>query len=132
MRRLNIRLTALILCTCVAACESRPLQIAAIQLGRTLNPDRSVAEFTTIFTPKDTIYLSVLTRGGGAGTLSVRWTYEGKVVGEPKKHVADQDVAATEFLLQNAGGFPVGQYSAEVFLDGTSVGTRTFRVQASR
>jgi hypothetical protein len=67
--------------------------------------------------------------GGGSGILSVRWTFGGNVVGEPKKRVADRDVAATDFPLQNAGGFPPGQYSAEVFLDGKSVGTRTFRIE---
>ena len=132
MRRLNALLTTVILCTCIAACESRPLQITAIQLGRSLNPDHSVAEFTTVFTPQNTIYLSVLTRGGGSGTISVRWTYGAKVVGEPQKTVADRDVAATEFALQSAGGFPPGEYSAEVFLDGKSVETRTFRVEASK
>ena len=132
MRRLNVRLTTVILCASVAACESRLLQITAIQLGRALNPDRSVSEFTTIFTPQETVYLSVLTRGGGSGTISVRWTYGGKVVGEPKKHVADRDVAATEFPLQSAGGLPPGPYTAEVFLDGKSVGTKTFRVEGSR
>jgi hypothetical protein len=132
MRRLNVHLTTVILCTCIAACGSRPLQITAIQLGRSLNSDHSVAEFTTIFAPHDTVYLSVLTAGGGSGTISVRWTYGGTVVGEPKKRVADRDVAATDFPLQNAGGFPPGQYSAEIFLDGKSVGTRTFRVQEDR
>jgi hypothetical protein len=120
-----------ILCTCAAACTSRPLEITAIQLGRALNPDRSVSEFTTVFAPQDTVYLSVLTRGGGSGTIGVRWTYGGKLVGEPEKRVADKDIAATEFPLQSPGGLPPGQYSAEIFLDGKSVGTRTFRVQAS-
>jgi hypothetical protein len=131
MCRLNVFLTTVILCACVAACGSQPLQITAIQLGRSLNADHSVAEFTTIFEPHDTVYLSVLTTGGGSGTISVRWTYGGKVVGEPKKRVANQDVAATEFQLQSAAGFPPGQYSAEIFLDGKSVGTRTFRVEGS-
>ena len=132
MAKLNVRLATAILCTWVAACGSRSLQITAIQLGRSLNSDHSVAEFTTVFTPKDTVYLSVLTRGGGSGTISVRWTYGGKIVAEPKKSVADRDVAATEFPLQSAGGFPVGPYTAEIFLDGQSVGTKTFRVQESR
>ena len=129
MRMLNVRLATAILCTWVAACGSRSLQITAIQLGRSLNADHSVAEFTSVFGQRDTVYLSVLTVGGGSGTLSVRWTFGGNVVGEPKKRVADRDVAATDFPLQNAGGFPPGQYSAEVFLDGKSVGTRTFRIE---
>jgi hypothetical protein len=132
MRRLNVGLTMVILYTCVAACGSRSSpQITAIQLGRSLNADHSVAEFTTIFDPKDTVYLSVLTTGGGSGTITVRWTYGGKVMGEPKKRVANQDVAATEFTLQSAAGFPPGEYTAEVFLDGKPIGTRTFRVQGS-
>jgi hypothetical protein len=102
MLSLNVRLTTVILCTCVAACGSRSLQITAIQLGRSLNADHSVAEFTTIFEPQDTIYLSVLTAGGGSGTISVRWTFGGKVMDEPKKRVANQDVAATEFTLKSA------------------------------
>ena len=48
---------------------------------------------------------------------------------EPKKRVANQDVAATEFTLRSAAGFPPGQYSAEIFLDGKPVGTKTFRVK---
>jgi hypothetical protein len=129
MLSLNTRFTTVILCTCLAACGSRSLQITAIQLGRSLNADHSVAEFTTIFEPQDTVYLSVLTAGGGSGTISVRWTFGGKIMDEPKKRVANQDVAATEFTLKSAAGFPPGQYSAEIFLDGKSVGTRTFRVK---
>jgi hypothetical protein len=54
--------------------------------------------------------------------------YGGRVVGEPKKQVSYRDEAATEFHLQSAGGFPVGDYTVEAFLDGKSVGTKTFRV----
>ena len=120
MRRVCVHLTALIVCAWLAACGQRPLQITAIQLGRALNPDHSVSEFTSVFKQRDTIYISVLTAGGGSGTLSVRW---------PKKRVADRDLAATDFSLENAGGFPPGEYRAEIFLDGKSVGTKTFRVE---
>jgi hypothetical protein len=129
MRRLILPLTALIVSTSLVACGPRPLQVTAIQLGRALNPDHSVSEFATVFSPRDTVYVSVLTAGGGSGTLSVRWTYGGNVVGEPKKRVADRDFAATEFALENAGGFPPGDYRAEVFLDGKPIGTKTFKVQ---
>ena len=47
---------------------------------------------------------------------------------EPKKRVANQDVAATEFTLRSAAGFPPGQYSAELSY-GKPVGTKTFRVK---
>lgn len=129
MQMLNVHLATVVLCACVAGCESRPLQITAIQLGRSLNADQSVAEFTTIFAPNDTVHLSVLTTGGGSGTLGVRWTYGEKAIGESTKRVANRDFAATEFPLRSAGGFPPGDYSVEVFLDGKSVATKTFKVQ---
>jgi hypothetical protein len=122
-------LALLIVCAFAAACGSRPLSITAIQLGRSLNPDHSVAEFATVFAPDDTVYVSVLTAGGGSGTIGVRWTYGSKVIGEPTKRVAGQDVAATDFPLQSTGGFPAGSYQAEIFVDGQSVGTRAFRVE---
>jgi hypothetical protein len=59
----------------------------------------------------------------------VRWTYSGRVMGEPTKSVSYTDDAATEFHLQSAGGFPVGDYNVEAFLDGQSVGSRPFRVE---
>jgi hypothetical protein len=130
MRALNLCLTTVILSTCVAACGSRPLQITTIQLGRSLNPDQSVSEFTTVFAPGDTVHLSVLTTGGGSGTIGVRWTYGSSLVGESQKRVANRDFAATEFPLQSAAGFPPGEYSVEVFLDGKPVATRTFKVQS--
>lgn len=112
--------------------SNETLQVTSLQLGRALNPDNTVSSFTTRFVPGDTIYLSVGTSGVGAGTLSVRWTYEGRVIDEPKKHVEYRIAAATEFHLQSANGFPPGGYAAEVFLDGKSAGSRPFRVEKER
>lgn len=112
---------------CIASCGSN-LRVTGIQIGRALNSDDTVANHTTSFAPDDTVYLSVFTSGVGSGTLSVRWTYAGRVLDEPQKKVSYRDVAATDFSLRSVAGFPTGQYSAEVFLDGQSAGTRTFRV----
>jgi hypothetical protein len=126
MRASRLLLPLLLLVLCAGACEST-LSVSTIQLGRSLNADQTVANHTTVFAPNDTVYVSVHTTGVGSGTLSVRWSYAGRVVGEPKKELKSR--GATEFHLQNAGGFPLGEYSVEVFLDGVSGGTRTFRVE---
>lgn len=120
------RLVVVLLALVVGGCGSN-LRVSSIQLGRSLNADQTVANHTTTFTPAETIYVSVLTAGAGKGTIGVRWTYEGRVVGEPTKEV--RGAGATEFHLQNAGGFPLGEYSVEAFLDGVSAGSRTFRVE---
>lgn len=133
MRRSPFLLPFILLFACVSACGSgQPLQVSQIQLGRSLNADHTVSKFTTTFMPDETIYLSVHTTGVGSGTISVRWTYAGRVIDEPKKEVSYRIDAATEFRLQSPAGFPPGDYSAEVFLNGQSAGTRPFTVQKQR
>ena len=130
MRRLNVPLPVVILFAWLAGCGSgQTLRVAAIQLGRSLNPDNTVASFTTRFEPGDTVYVSVATTGVGSGTIGVRWKYVDRVIDEPKKEVSFRVPAATEFHLQSPAGFPPGDYTVEIFLNGQSAGTRPFRVE---
>jgi hypothetical protein len=122
-------LLAALLVVLVACGPSGPLSVGTIQLGRSLNPDNSVAEHATTFRRNDTVYVAVLTTAAGKGTIKVRWTYGGQVIDEPQKDVSYRDAAATSFNLVNSGGFPPGNYAVEVFVDGTSAGTRNFNVQ---
>jgi len=118
---------------CIGACGSgQPLRVTSIQLGRAVNEDHTVSKFTTQFTPDDPIYLTVLTTGVGTGTISVRWKFAGRVIDEPKKDVSYRIDAATDFRLLSPAGFPPGDYTAEVFLNGQSVGTREFSVAKLR
>jgi hypothetical protein len=130
MRQFNVHLSAAMLFASLVGCGSgQPLKVTTIQLGRSVNADSTVANFTTVFAPDDSVYISVHTTGAGSGTIGVRWLYAGRVIGEPKKQVSYRGEAATDFRLQSSGGFPPGDYSAEVFLDGQSAGTRAFRVE---
>lgn len=115
-----------------AGCGKPTLRVADIQLGRSLNADNSVREHATAFTPKDSIYLAVLTTGRGSATLSVRWSLGSRVLDEAKKPVSYSDAAATDFGLKSGWGFPKGDYTAEVFMDGQPVGSRKFRVDERR
>ncbi len=112
-----------------AACADAPLTVSTIQLGRQLSADNRIGQHTTVFKPDDTIYVSVLTDATGAGTIGVKWMYGDRVISEPSRQVSYKGAAATEFHIQNSGGFPDGSYSVEAFLDGESVGKRTFTVQ---
>ena len=116
----------------LAGCGSNePLRVVDIQLGRSLNSDSTVAGTAFKFSPHDTIYLSVTTAGRGSGTISVRWSYGSRVIDEPKKQVryAYKDSISTDFRLESGNGFPPGEYTAEVFLDGQAAGTKKFRVE---
>jgi hypothetical protein len=138
MRRVRRRLAAgaiagLVTIVLAVSCTGEQhLRATTIQLGRSINPDKTVANHTTRFKPNDTIYAAVLTDGSGSGTLKVRWLFRGQVVSEPEEKISYRGPAATEFHLQNNTGFPPGDYSAEFFLDGKSIGTRAFRVDVEK
>jgi hypothetical protein len=133
MRRTRVRLSVFPLLVAAtltaAACTQEPLKLNTVQLGRGLNLDRTVSGFTTRFKPTDTIYAAVLTDGAGSGKVKVRWLYAGRLVSEPDREVTYQGPASTEFHMQNTNGFPPGEYSVELFLDGKAVGSRSFRVE---
>ena len=108
---------------------SGPLELANIQIGRSLNQDGSVASITTLFKPSETVYVAVQT-GAGKGVIGVKWKFGDKVVAEPTKSVDyNTGPRSTQFHLQNSGGFPPGDYSVDVLIDGVQVGTRAFKVE---
>ena len=131
MRRARARLSASLLVAAAlgAVACSQPLQLNTIQLGRGLNPDNTLTGFTTRFKPTDTIYAAVLTTAAGSGKVKARWLYAGRVISEPERTVTYRGPASTEFHIQDTGGFPAGDYTVELFLDGKSVGSRSFRVE---
>ena len=131
MPNLKLQLVVILMFASALACGSN-LRVTSIQLGRSLNADNTIASHTTTFKPDETIYLSVATSGAGSGTMSVRWTFAGHLVDEPKRAVSSRNIAVTEFHLKSGDAFPPGEYAAEVFLDGQSVGTERFKVENRR
>ncbi len=127
MRSLLTRALLMVVTVTLAGCNG-PLELANIQVGRSLNQDRSVSSITTLFKPNETIYVSIQTKAAGKGTISVTWKYGTRVVAEPSKPVDYNGPSSTEFHLHNSAGFPPGDYSVDVFIDGKQVGTRAFKV----
>lgn len=128
MESMSRALLAAVVAVLCVACSNAPLELANIQVGRSLNQDRSIASITTTFKPSETVYVSVQTKAAGKGTVGVRWKYGARVIDEPTKPVDYDGPASTEFHLQNSGGFPEGDYSVDVLIDGKQVGTRAFKV----
>ncbi len=123
---------ALLAALVTAGCSNPPLSLSNIQVGRSLNPDRSIASITTLFKPSETIYVSVQTRQAGSGTVGVKWMFGSQVIDEPTKTVKYDGPASTDFHLRNSGAFPPGDYSVEIFIDGQMVGKRVFKVDDIR
>lgn len=124
------RSVAIAVLVLVAACgPNEPLKVSAVQTGKSLNSDNSIAVHAATFRPKDTMYVAVLTGARGAGTITVRWKLGSQVLHELTREVSYNDQAATDFRFQAADGFPAGTYTIEVLLDGQSVNTTTVRVE---
>lgn len=124
----RLTLLGILLIAALGCKPTAPLRVDAIQLGRSLNPDNTVAIHSTLFKTTDTVYVSILTPEAGSGDLGVRWIYEGRLVDEPIKPVSYRKAMATTFQLHNGNGFPPGDYSVEVLVNGETVGHRAFRV----
>jgi hypothetical protein len=121
---------AFLLAISVAACgPSEPLKVVGIQTGKSLNSDHSVGVHAASFHPSDTMYVSVLSVGRGAGTITVTWTFGGRVIQTLKKKVSYNDQAATDFRFEAADDFPVGDYTIEVSVDGKTIETRRVKVE---
>ena len=128
-RRVIAAIVVLVSVLAATGCRpSGPLRVTTIQTGRSLNSDNSVGNHTTRFKPDDTMFASVLTDGPGAGTIGVRWRFAGRLVSEETRNVSYRDHAATAFHIQNSSGFPDGEYSVEILVDGKSFATRSLRV----
>lgn len=106
------------------------LAVADIELGRTVNADKTIADRTDTFRPTETIYASVRTTGAGSGTLKARWLYQdGQLVEESTETIAPTSEARTEFHVAKPDGWPEGKYRLELTLNGIAVGTREFQVR---
>ena len=108
------------------------VRVSQIDVGRSLAADKTVNANTNSFKPNDTIYASIATEGTAAApaTLKARWTYQdGQVVDESTQMIAPTGNARTEFHISKPDGWPAGKYKLEVFLNGSSAGTKDVEVE---
>ena len=104
--------------------------VTDIDLGRTLNPDKTITDVLDTFRPADTLYASVETDAPGTVTLVGRWTFEdGQVVEESSQTVSAAGKQRTEFHVMRPGGWPTGKYKFEVLLDGKPAGSKEFKIE---
>jgi len=107
------------------------VRVAQVDIGRSLTADKAISDGTDSFKPNETIYASIATEGTAAtAALKARWTYQdGQIVDESTQTIAPTGAARTEFHISKPDGWPAGKYKLEVFLNGSSAGTKDFNVQ---
>ena len=106
-------------------------RVSQIDMGRSLNADKTINDNTDSFKPNDTVYASIATEGtAAAAALKARWTYQdGQIVDESTQTIAPTGAARTEFHISKPDGWPTGKYKLEVFLNGSSAATRDVEVE---
>jgi len=115
-----------------AAPAAAALVVEEIDVGKGLNPDRTVKDETDDFGVRDTIYASVKTEGASAGSrLAAKWTFQdGQTVSEGSQNISPTGGETRhEFHIEKASAWPRGNYKLEVLLDGVSAGTKDFSVK---
>lgn len=106
------------------------LQVANVDLGKSIDASKRVVSSSSSFGVRDTIYASVATTGTGNGVLVANWTFEdGQQVDHSEQNVATTGPANTEFHIAKPSAWPAGKYRVVITLDGREVGSKDFEVK---
>ena len=105
--------------------------VTTIETGKHVDANKRVVDTTTVFAPNDTMYVAVVTANATpSSTLKTLVTFQdGQVVDSSSQTVQSGPSSVTEFHLVKPGGWPTGDYTVEIMLDGQSVGTRRLTVR---
>ena len=110
------------------------VQVKSIDLGRALTSDRRVITTDRSFTPGDTIFASVVvTPPVPASEVTARWTAsnDGVVVYESTEALTPGETEAVmQFKMVKPAGIPPGTYKLNILVDGRTVSSKGFTVQA--
>jgi len=113
-----------------------PVAVGAVTLGNAVGADKKVSAPTETFAVKDkTIYASVDTTGQGHAKLRALWTFtKGDKTARVNETAMEFDAtgpAVNEFHVENAKGWPKGDYKVEIFLGDApaAAASKTFKVQ---
>lgn len=116
----------------VAAPAPAPMaSVTTIETGKHVDANKRVVDTTSVFAPNDTMYVAVVTANATpSSTLKTLVTFQdGQVVDSSSQTVQSGPSSVTEFHLVKPGGWPTGDYTVEIMLDGQSVGTRRLTVR---
>ena len=121
----------------VAAAPAPPpaATVTTIETGKHIGADMRITDTASTFAPRDTLFVSVITSNAtGSNTLKGVLSFQGgKVVDSATQVIAAPTTpggpSVTELHWVKPSGWPVGDYTVEIWLDGQSAGTRTLTVK---
>jgi hypothetical protein len=109
------------------------VSVKQVVLTNKLGADKKAVAPDTTFAPGDTIYAVIETAGTGKAALKAVWTFhkgdKTAPVNETLQELTLAGPASTEFHISKPGGWPAGDYQAEIFLNDASAGIQKFSVK---
>jgi hypothetical protein len=113
------------------------VQVSDARLAAQVGSDMLPIVPTDLFKPTDTIYLSVSTITSGAteipGSIGVAWLYMGGIapqaVHNDGKELVFSGSEVTVFQMSKPDDWPDGEYSVQIFLNGSMVRQLTYKVR---
>ena len=118
--------------TATVSVDTTPIKVSDIQVGKAIGTDMKVANQTTDFGVRDTMYVAVVTDGAAKDAkISTKWMFNGpQVVKQDSKTISPTGGSnATEFHIDKKTAWPKGKYTVEVMLNGVSAGTKDLAVK---
>lgn len=104
------------------------LTVTSVDLGSAVGEDNRISVPTTTFAGTDTIHASVVTDGASEGTLVATWTFQDGQVVDTQEKLVPAGPQVTDFSITKPDGWPAGNYTLQVSMDGTVLQTREFSV----
>jgi hypothetical protein len=105
------------------------LSITTVDLGNAVGADNRVSAPLSTFATTDTIHASVATDGASPGDLTAKWTFEDGQVVDTQTKAIPAGPQVTDFSISKPDGWPVGDYTLELLVNGMVVQTRELAVQ---
>ncbi|MGH8083742.1 MAG: hypothetical protein ACREPV_00505 [Lysobacter sp.] len=107
------------------------LNVSSVTLGTEAGDDKKVAAAMTTFAPTDPIIVSIATDGAASNAeIAAKLVYQdGQTAGEQSEMVTTTGMETTNITFTNANPWPTGDYTAEVWINGTQTETTAFNVR---
>ena len=107
------------------------LNVSSVTLGTEAGEDKKIAAAMTTFAPTDQIVVSVDTDGAASNAeIAAKLVYQdGQAAGEESETVTTTGAETTNITFTNANPWPTGDYTAEVWINGTQAETVAFNVR---
>jgi len=109
------------------------IAVSSINVGKAIGQDKKITTASTEVAEGDTMYASIDTTGAGSAKLEAKWTYsrDGKTapVQEQSLKLETMGPATNEFHIAKPDGWPAGEYTVEISLDGKPVGSKKMTVK---